>query len=60
MHGVPLAASNRSGRDFVFKFQDTSKQVGALAITFANSESSRFADCVRRLKKVTVNNNNLG
>ncbi len=54
MHGVPLAESFRDGREFLFKFLDQQNKIKELAITFANSESAKFADCVRRLKKVTI------
>jgi hypothetical protein len=60
MHGIALAASYRNGREFLFKFHDDSNRVADLAIAFANSESAKFADCVRRLKKVTVTRQNLG
>lgn len=54
MHNVPLAESFRDGREFMFKFLDVDKRISALAIQYANSESAKFADCVRRLKKVTI------
>ncbi len=54
MHNVPLAESYRDGREFMFKFLDPNSQIRDLAIKFANSESAKFADCVRRLKKVTI------
>lgn len=54
MHGVALAESFRDGREFLFKFLDQQNKIKDLAITFANSESAKFADCVRRLKKVTI------
>lgn len=54
MHGVALAESYRDGREFMFKFLDTDNKIKDLAITYANSESAKFADCVRRLKKVTI------
>lgn len=54
MHGVALAESYRDGREFMFKFLDTNDKIKELSIVFANSESAKFADCVRRLKKVTI------
>ena len=54
MHGVALAQSFRDGREFLFKFLDQHDRIKQLAIDFANSESAKFADCVRRLKKVTI------
>lgn len=54
MHNVPLAESFRDGREFMFKFLDVDKRISGLAIQYANSESAKFADCVRRLKKVTI------
>ncbi len=54
MHNVALAESYRDGREFMFKFLDTNDSIKNLAITYANSESAKFADCVRRLKKVTI------
>jgi hypothetical protein len=54
MHNVPLAEAFRDGREFLFKFVDPDNKIKELAIVFANSESAKFADCVRRLKKVTI------
>lgn len=54
MHNIPLAESYRDGREFMFKFLDVDKTIPSLAIQYANSESAKFADCVRRLKKVTI------
>lgn len=54
MHNVPLAESFRDGREFMFKFLDSEKLIPNFAIQYANSESAKFADCVRRLKKVTI------
>jgi len=54
MHGVVIAESYRDGREFLFKFYDPEGNVAKLAITYANSESAKFADCVRRIKKITI------
>jgi hypothetical protein len=54
MVGLPLAESIRYEREFVFRFLDTADRVGALAIDYVNSESARFADAQRRLKKVVI------
>lgn len=54
MNNVPLAESFRDGREFMFKFLDQAKLIPQLSIQYANSESAKFADCVRRLKKVTI------
>lgn len=54
MNGVALAESYRDGREFMFKFLDSNNRIKELSINFANSESAKFADCVRRLKKVTI------
>jgi len=36
---------------FIFHFADPDKRIVQLSLDYANSESAKFADCVRRLKK---------
>lgn len=40
-------------KEFVFIFVDPTNKIKDLAILYANSESARHADAVRRLKKTT-------
>ena len=54
MRDLPLAESYRHEREFVFKFYDAEQKVGKLAVDYVNSEAARFADAVRRLKKVSI------
>lgn len=54
MCGLPLAESLRLEREFIFRFLDKENRIGALAIDYVNSESARFADAQRRLKKVVI------
>lgn len=56
LRNVPLAEANRSGREFTFVFHDTTGLIGKLSVEYMNSESARFADAVRRLKKVVFSN----
>jgi len=56
MKGVPLVeATKLSEHTHSFVFLDQTMEgkstVATLAITFANSESARFAEAIRRLKK---------
>jgi hypothetical protein len=37
--------------NYLFEFNDPDDSIGKMSVDFANSESARFADCVRRLKK---------
>jgi hypothetical protein len=52
LRNVPLAEATRSGREFTFVFQDPEGLIAKLSVEYMNSESARFADAVRRLKKV--------
>lgn len=54
MKDLPLAQSERYGREFIFKFFDPTLRISKLAIEYVNSESARFADAQRRLKKVII------
>lgn len=36
---------------YIFTFQGTKEQIQSLAVDYTNSESGKFADSVRRLKK---------
>lgn len=54
MRGIALAESYRDGREFLFTFLDTDTKIPQTVIEYVNSEAARFADSVRRLKKVTL------
>jgi len=44
---------NRSGgpKQYVFIFKASAEKIASVCVDYANSESARHADCVRRLKK---------
>jgi hypothetical protein len=52
MRGVALAEAFRNGREFLFRFYDPESQIPKLSVEFTNSESARFGESCRRLKKV--------
>lgn len=54
MRDIPLAESYRYDREFIFRFLDPENKINALTIEYVNSESARFADAQRRLKKVII------
>lgn len=38
-------------RQYVFVFEATADKIASICVDYANSESAKHADCVRRLKK---------
>jgi len=38
-------------RQYVFVFEATADRIASICVDYANSESAKHADCVRRLKK---------
>jgi hypothetical protein len=38
-------------KQYVFVFKATAEKIASVCVDYANSESARHADCVRRLKK---------
>ena len=58
MRNLPIAdmveedSKNRRGPiQYLFLFQDDEGVIGTLSVDYTNSESAKFADSVRRLKK---------
>lgn len=51
MHEVPLINVKKLGRTFKFTFEKT-EQVKKLRFSYVHSESSKFDDAVRKLKKL--------
>jgi hypothetical protein len=54
MRNVPLASAERYGREFLFRFHDPDNRIPQLTVEYVNSESARFADAQRRLRKVII------
>ena len=40
-----------ASRQYVFVFEATADKIASICVDYANSESAKHADCVRRLKK---------
>ncbi len=52
MRGVPLVNAVRMSRkECSFRFTNRDGEIESMSIEFANSESARFGDAMRRLKK---------
>lgn len=51
MHGITLIKAQKLGKTYKFTFKHTS-EVDQLRFTYIGSESSKFDDAVRKLKKL--------
>lgn len=51
MHGVPLKKAKRLGKSFQFSFEG-GERVKNLQLQYITSESAKFDDAVRKLKKL--------
>lgn len=51
MHGVPLKKAKRLGKSFQFSFAD-GPTIRELQLQYITSESAKFDDAVRKLKKL--------
>jgi hypothetical protein len=52
MHGIKCVKAKRLGKTFKFIFADDSDEIEKLRYQYMSSESSRFDDAVRKLKKM--------
>ena len=51
MHGIQMIKAKKLGRTFKFTFNNSS-EIEALRYKYTSSESSRFDDCIRKIKKL--------
>lgn len=51
MHGIQMLKAKKLGRTFKFTFIN-SDQIEELRYKYTSSESSRFDDCIRKIKKL--------
>ena len=51
MHGIQMVQAKKLGRTFKFTFK-ASSEIESLRYKYPSSESSRFDDCIRKIKKI--------
>jgi hypothetical protein len=56
MHGIVLIRAKKLGKTFKFEFENASK-IEQLRYAYPSSESSKFDDAVRKLKKLLFGDN---
>jgi len=58
MHSVTMISAKKLGRSYKFTFQNSDK-IEKLRFQYIGSESSKFDDAVRKLKKLVYGDNEL-
>ena len=51
MHGIQMLNAKKLGKTFKFTFM-ASDEIESLRYKYTSSESSRFDDCIRKIKKI--------